>query len=245
MRFALKRGPETLAVEIAGRELPVPVRRSRRARRLILRIDSASGTPALTLPWRASLMEGERFLARHAGWIAARLGDRPAGRPLVHGAIVPVQGDPRRIVHVGGRGIVRPGESGGEPALLIPGDAAHVPRRVADFLKQEARRHVSAAVARHAMAIGRTAPRVRIGDARSRWGSCSARGAVAFSWRLILAPAEVLDYVAAHEAAHLREMNHGPAFWALVEELSPDFRRHRAWLKRNGAELHAYGRAES
>jgi predicted metal-dependent hydrolase len=242
MRFALKRGPEALVVEIAGRDVLVAVRRSRRARRLILRVDSATGAPLLTLPRRASLAEGQRFLAGQAGWLAGRLSARPLDRPFRHGATIPLRGCACRIVHAGGRGVARLLETETGPELHLPGEAAHLSRRVADFLKREARQDFAAAVARHAAALGRPAPRIRIGDASSRWGSCSTSGALAFSWRLILAPPAVLDYLAAHEAAHLREMNHGAAFWALVAQLDPEFRVHRAWLKRHGAELHAYGR---
>ena len=243
MRFALKRGPEALAVEIAGRELGVAVRRSRRARRLILRIDSASGLPVLTLPSHTSLKEGERFLLRHTGWIAARLADRPAGKPFADGGLLPLRGRACKIVHVGGRSTAWLAESSEALELLVAGDIRYLPRRVADFLKREARRDFSAVVARPAEKLGRAPPKIRLGDATSRWGSCSTSGALAFSWRLVLAPPDVLDYLAAHEVAHLREMNHGPRFWALVGELVPGFRTQRAWLKHHGAELHAYGRS--
>jgi predicted metal-dependent hydrolase len=124
--------------------------------------------------------------------------------------------------------------------LHVPGQAAHLARRVIDTLKQEARKDFSAAVSRHCAALGVPLAPIRIGDAASRWGSCSTRGGLAFSWRLVLAPPEVLGYLAAHEVAHLREMNHGSAFWAIVARLDPHFRTHRAWLKRHGAGLHAY-----
>jgi predicted metal-dependent hydrolase len=242
MRFVLKRGPERLVVEIGGRATPVQVIRNPRARRLILRIDAATGSPALTLPPRSSLAEGEAFLRGNIGWLERRLARAPGGAPFRDGAVFPLRGDPCRIAYRGGRGLVALQRTEGGLFLSVPGDADHLERRVADWLKREARRDFTAAVSRLAAALGKRPASIRIGDAGSRWGSCSARGALAFSWRLILAPPHVLDYLAAHEVAHLAEMNHGPKFWALVRRLDPDFEAARAWLKRNGAGLHAFGR---
>jgi predicted metal-dependent hydrolase len=241
MRFAFKRGPENLLVEVAGREILVPVKRNPRARRLILRIDAASGLPIVTLPARTSLAQAESFLRKHVGWLQRRLGRIPGEVPFADGSVFPLRGVPCRIVHRGGRGLVRL-ENGVEPLLSVPGAAEHVARRVADWLKREARRDLQHSVALHAEALGKRPARLRIGDARSRWGSCTAKGALTFSWRLVLAPPHVLDYLAAHEVAHLAEMNHGPRFWALVRRLDPHYETARAWLKRHGQGLHAIGR---
>lgn len=243
MRFALKRGPERLSIEIGGRDLPVCVKRSARARRLILRLDAATGSPVLTLPARTPLAHGDAFLRKNTGWLEARLERQAAGISFADGAVFPLRGSPCVIVHQGGRGLVRL-EDNGAPRLMVPGEADHLPRRVTDWLKREARGEFEAAVARHAAAVGRTPRAIRIGDPKSRWGSCSSTGALTFSWRMILAPPYVLDYLAAHEVAHLREMNHGPRFWALVAQLNPDYRQAQAWLKANGAALHAVGRPE-
>lgn len=243
MRFALKRGPEKLLVEVAGRELPVTVRRNPRARRLILRIDAASGLPVVTLPPRTALSQAEAFLGKHVGWLEARLGQAVRAAPFCRGALFPLRGSPCRIEHRGGRGLVRLDPAGEETLLSVPGDVDHLPRRVADWLKREARRDLTAAVARHAERLGETPAGIRIGDARSRWGSCTSQGVLTFSWRLVLAPPHVLDYLAAHEVAHLAEMNHGPDFWATVARLDPHHRAARLWLKRNGAGLHAIGRS--
>jgi predicted metal-dependent hydrolase len=242
MRFGLKRGPERLVVEIGGRETAVQVIRNPRARRLILRIDAATGSPALTLPPRSSLAQGEAFLHGNIGWLERRLRRASGGVPFCDGAIFPLRGDPCRIVHRGGRGLVSLEWREDGLVLSIPGEAEHLERRVGDWLKREARRAFTVAVARCAGALGKRPTSIRIGDAGSRWGSCSAKGALAFSWRLILAPPHVLDYLAAHEVAHLAEMNHGPRFWALVRRLEPEFETARAWLKRHGAGLHAVGR---
>lgn len=242
MRFALKRGPEKLFVQAEAEEFAVAVKRNSRARRLILRIDPVSGQPVLTLPSRISLAEGERFLHAHLGWLEARLARQPGDEPFRHGAIFPLRGAPCRIEHRGGRGLVRLEASGASLTLAVPGEATHLARRVSDWLKREARRDLQAAVARHASMLCRHPAGIRIGDARSRWGSCSSAGVLSFSWRLVLAPPHVLDYLAAHEVAHLAEMNHGHRFWAEVGRLDPDFQQARLWLKRNGAGLHAVGR---
>ena len=243
MRFVLKRGPERLIVEVSGRKMPVAVRRNRRARRLILRLDAASGLPVVTLPARTALSEGERFLRKNIGWLEDRLARASAAAPFAAGCIFPLRGETCRVVHRGGRGPVKLERDGEALLLSVPGEAEHLPRRVADWLKRTARRDLEKAVARHAAALGKQPSALRIGDAKSRWGSCSAKRVLAFSWRLIFAPPHVLDYLAAHEVAHLAEMNHGQKFWALVRRLDPDHETARAWLKRNGAGLHAIGRA--
>lgn len=242
MRFALKRAPEQLTVEIADREVAVAIRRNARARRLILRVDSAARAPILTLPSRTSFAQAETFLKKNIGWLQSRLDRQPDDIPFRDGAIFPLRGEPCRIVHRGGRGLVMLEESEGERLLVVPGDAPHVARRVAEWLKREARRDFETAVALYARAL-RTEPKaIRIGDAKSRWGSCSAGGTLTFSWRLIFAPPEVLSYLAAHEAAHLCEMNHGRRFWELVRYLMPHNHTARQWLKTHGAGLHPIGR---
>lgn len=245
MRFALKRGPEAVIVPVAGGQLSVPVKRNKQARRLILRMDGVSGLPVLTLPARASLAQAERFVLDHIGWLEARLGKQPGDVPFRPGGVFPLRGHPCRIVHRGGRGLVRLEAEAGEPVLSVPGEAAHLSRRVSDWLKREARREVEAAVGRYATEIVRSPAAIRIGDARSRWGSCSSSGVLSFSWRLILAPPFVLDYLAAHEVAHLVEMNHSRRFWALLSRLDPDHARARSWLKQHGAALHAVGRGSA
>jgi predicted metal-dependent hydrolase len=240
MRFALKRGPERLSVEMAGRRIPVAVKRNTRARRLILRIDPASGLPVVTLPARTSLAQAEAFLRGNTAWIETRLDRSPSPIPFRDGAVFPLRGEPCRILHRGGRGLVRLEEAG---QLCVPGQPEHVSRRVTEWLKREARRDFSVACARHSGALGKPYAAIRIGDAGSRWGSCSSSGVLTFSWRLVMAPPHVLDYLAAHEVAHLAEMNHGPRFWAHVERLDPEHKRARSWLKAHGAALHAIGRA--
>ena len=241
MRFALKRGPERLTASIDNRELPVLVKRSARAKRLILRLDARTGAPVVTLPRRTSLGDAQRFLDRHIGWLGSQIGSR-AATPLRDGAVVPLRGRSCRIAATGRRGLVRHVEDELGERLEVPGGSEHLARRLTDWLKREARRDLGAAVDHYARELGREPPRLRVGDPQSRWGSCSSQGAIALSWRLVMAPPSVLTYVAAHEVAHLLEMNHGRGFWEIVRQLDPDFQASRRWLKAIGATLHAVGR---
>ena len=243
MRFAEDLAADHLTQMIDGRTVIVPVRRSARARRMILRMDAARGGPQLTLPVASSLAEARQFLDTHSGWLASRLARLPEARPFADGNTFPLRGEACRIVHRGGRGLIRLEVAPDGPRLIVPGEAAHLPRRLGDWLRGEARGDLQTAVSDHAATIGATFSALRIGDAKSRWGSCTRRGVLSFSWRLILTPPFVLDYLAAHEVAHLAEMNHGPAFWRLVARLDPDFENARAWLKIHGPGLHAIGRS--
>jgi predicted metal-dependent hydrolase len=235
----------TLQVTAGSALVTVRLRYNPRARRFTLRV-TATGEVVLTLPPGGTHAAAQRFAERHSGWIAGRLAQHPAVVPFADGAIIPLRGVGHRIVHVGGRGIVKRRAAavrGDTPTLVVPGEEAHLPRRVRDFLKAQAQRDVTAAVDRHAATLGVTISRVQIKDTRSRWGSCSPAGALALSWRLVMAPPFVLDYLAAHEVAHRREMNHGPRFWRLVRTLAPHTDEAEAWLKANGRALHLIGPA--
>lgn len=225
---------------VADRALPLRIVENDRAKRLTLRIDAGGRGLRVTVPPGLANGEVDRFLERHRGWLETRLAkvpDRPQVRP---GIRIPLRGIPHLIVHEPGtRGTVSLGEVDGKPALIVHGDRRHLPRRIADFLKREARQEIEALVAKHTAAIGRRAKAVRFKDTSSRWGSCTSDGALSFSWRIMMAPRPVIDYLVAHEVAHLREMNHGPGFWKLCKELCPDTERCKAWLKRNGGALQA------
>ena len=235
--------PQALEVVFAGAVYLVRLRRHRQARRYTLRVQAATREVVLTMPPRGSLNEAQTFAAKHGGWIAARLGRLPEGTPFAPGATLPLRGLPHRIVHrPGARGTVwTETDACGTRLLCVAGDLPHVGRRVVDFLKREARRDLEAASRRYAAALGVAVKRVSVRDTTSRWGSCSTTGALSYSWRLILAPGQVLDYLAAHEVAHLVEMNHSPRFWGVVERLCPTYRRAKAWLDAHGADLHRYG----
>jgi len=212
------------------------LRPSRRAKRIILRIDPV-GTVTLVVPRRTSRDEAVAFARSKADWLNDRLAALPVQVPFVDGAYVPLLGRAHRIRHDPQSHGVRFGRR----EIVVAGDIEHLSRRVADFLKREARLECSDRAAIFARRIGQRVARVTVRDSKGRWGSCSHRGRLSFSWRLILAPEWVLDYVIAHEVAHLVEMNHGPRFWRLVERLYPDSLRPREWLRRNGTRLHRYG----
>jgi predicted metal-dependent hydrolase len=127
------------------------------------------------------------------------------------------------------------------PHICVSGEEIHAPRRLSDWLRTEVRRDINICILKHAKTLGCSPKRIAIRDQATRWGSCSTSGTLSFSWRLIFAPPFVLDYVAAHEVAHLREMNHGPRFWRLVKEAAPAMQTARLWLKTHGAELHRFG----
>ncbi len=248
---------------IAGRDVPVRLTANPRARRVILKVDPVTREVTITSPSPRGFGQALAFARKHEGWIAERLEALPEPVPFRPGAVIPVRGQPHEIIHEDGsrRRPVRAeaaappvpletaslplfaatNETPGPARLVVTGDTAHVPRRVTDWLKREARADLTDATLAHAAAFGAKPSRISIRDTASRWGSCSTTRVISYSWRLIFAPAYALDYVAAHEAAHLIEHNHGPRFWRLVETRVPDIDRAKAWLTANGAALHRYG----
>ena len=221
-------------LSLPGGPARVEWRRSRRARRVSLRIDPRGGAVVVTLPPRAGRMAGMALLMDHATWVSERLAALPGAIAFTDGACVPLHGTDHRIRHVADRrGAVW--VEGGE--ILVTGEAAFLPRRVGDFLRAEARQCLSALVAAKAEVAQVLPRRVTVKDTRSRWGSCAANRNLGFSWRLVMAPRFVQDYVAAHEVAHLRHMNHGPRFWALVADLTPHTAAAVEWLRIQGPRL--------
>ncbi|MBE7218822.1 MAG: M48 family metallopeptidase [Caulobacteraceae bacterium] len=229
----------------AGETHRVQIRRIATARRFTLRVRAATRDAVLTMPPRGSLVRARAFVERHAAWIGARLAKLPGPTPFGPGASLPLRGATHRIVHrPGARGTVWiEAETGGEPRLCVAGEAPFVARRVQDYLIREARADLAAAVARHSAVLGVKARRITLRDTTSRWGSCSSSGALNFSWRLVMAPPHVLDYLAAHEVAHLVHMNHSESFWRLTARLVPDYDRAEAWLKGHGVGLMRFGAA--
>jgi len=225
---------------IEGKSLPVTFRRRTNARRIILRIDRSGLGIVLTLPHHTSQRAALTFAASEKDWILQRIGCGPERVPFAAGRRIPLRGRSHSIEATGGRGTVRLLATA-EPTILVPGAAAHVGRRLADWLKRQAALDLAKSSHHHAARLGVRFTRVTIRDTASRWGSCSAAGTLSYSWRLILAPPFVLDYVAAHEVAHLEEMNHGRRFWSLVHWLCPEADMARSWLKTHGNGLHLYG----
>lgn len=235
--------PSAISIVFDREVYLVRVRRHRQARRYTLRIHSVTRDVVLTMPPRGSLKQAREFAEKHGGWIAARLDRLPQPAPFAHGAVIPLRGTDHRIVHrPGQRGTVwiEGGETS-ERLLCVAGEAPHIARRIADYLKREVKNDLEVASARAAAALGITIKRVSIRDPSSRWGSCSSTGVMSYSWRLIFAPPFVLDYLVAHEVAHLVEMNHSRRFWQLVERICPQVTRAKSWLDAHGADLHRYG----
>ena len=205
-----------------------------------LAIDPRDGMVRLTLPVRAGLKEALRWVESKRGWIEATLAAQPAPSPLADGVLLPFEGSELRIVwRPGGpRAICAEGDE-----LRVGGPEAHVAPRVLRWLRGQALARLEsetrACAARADVEVGR----VGVGDPRTRWGSCSAGGDIRYSWRLILAPHEVLEATVAHEVAHRLHMHHGPAFHrAVAELLGREPVAERAWLRTNGGALQAVGR---
>lgn len=227
--------------EVAGRTLPLRVVENHRARRLTLRIDPGGRGLRVTVPPGIGMREVERFVARHTAWLEARLHALPDTDRLSAGMKVPIRGKPHRILHRpdSARGLTRTGQDEQGAYIEVYGESAHIGRRIADFLKREARSELAELVRRHSASLGVKAGRITLRDTRSRWGSCASSGALSFSWRIMMAPAIVIDYLVAHEVAHLKEMNHSAAFWQVCRQLCPRTDECRQWLKRNGPSLQA------
>ncbi|MEJ0079344.1 MAG: SprT family zinc-dependent metalloprotease [Alphaproteobacteria bacterium] len=238
-----RRPPDPQLIEIAfdGATYPIELKRHAQARRYTLRIRATDRTVVLTMPLRGSVKEARAFAQRSAAWIAARLKRLPQPIPFTESLELPLRGVPHRIVHRAARGTVWTEAGPDMPLLCVTGDRAHLARRVRDYLKREAKRDLEAASRRYAAELDVTVRRVAVRDQTSRWGSCTAAGVLSYSWRLILSPPYVLDYLAAHEVAHLVEMNHSRRFWHVVDSICPDWHRAKGWLTANGNALHRYG----
>ncbi len=224
--------PESL--QLGGGPATVCWRRSATARRVTLRIDARKGQVVVTLPMRAARAAGVALLNHHADWVAEHLAALPAPAVFADGGSVTLDGTELSIRHA-------PAAVGGawleDGALHVAGEADFLARRVHDFLRAEAKRRFAIQATEKAAAAGLTPRRVTVKDTRTRWGSCSPDGVLMFCWRLVMAPPFVQDYVVAHEVAHLRHMNHGAAFWALTDTLSPHRAAAVAWLHEQGPRL--------
>jgi predicted metal-dependent hydrolase len=231
---------DPLTISVAGRTVTITLRHHDRARRMTLRMDRRPDSAVITLPRRVGRTEALRFAEKSVDWIAGQLECQPASTAIAHGAEVLFRGNPHTVISTGTtRGLVIHDQE--NAALFVPGAPSHVKRRLVDWLKAQARRELVTACTHYAGRMGVAYTAISIRDQKSRWGSCAASGALSFSWRLILAPDYVLDYVAAHEVAHLSEMNHSPRFWRLVLTHCPHTKRAKAWLKQHGRELHRVG----
>lgn len=213
--------------------VPLRLRKSARARRISLRISQLDGRVTLTYPIGVPETEALNFARTKEEWIRQHLEDRPDMAQVQFGQTIPIEGVDRRIVPAVGRRVLLQANE-----VAVPEGAEA--RRLARFLKELARDRLTEACDDYAAMLGRSYSTLSLRDTRSRWGSCSSHGGLMFSWRLILAPPEVLHYVAAHEVAHLAEMNHSKAFWDVVHHLYGPHKDARAWLRSEGPKLHRY-----
>ncbi|SHH24449.1 M48 family metallopeptidase [Cognatishimia maritima] len=216
-------------------EIAVHLRRNARARRISLRVSRLDGKVTLTLPNRLPENEGLAFARQKESWIRKQLAERPEQVCVTVGDSLPFQGDLLDIVASAAVRVCVQGEQ-----LCVPHGMAEVGPKVERFLKAEARARLKEAADHYAGALGVDYTKLTLRDTRSRWGSCTSERGLMFSWRLIMAPAEVLRYVAAHEVAHLVEMNHSPAFWSVVDQIYGPHQMERNWLKQHGEKLHRF-----
>lgn len=235
--------PDHIDIHTGTSNVRIRLRANPRAQRYLLRLPADRSGPVLTVPKGGNLARAEHFARQHIDWLLERLQDRPDHVAFSPGDTVPLRGEDHVILPTGKlRGLVSLGRTDdGRPALMVPGAEDHIPRKVTSWLKEQARADITERAGLHAATIGKKITAISIRDTRSRWGSCASNGRLSFSWRLILAPPEILDYVAAHEVAHLKEMNHSARFWRLCQELAPQTPSARLWLKENGQQLHGFG----
>lgn len=252
MRPTLREERSGFDLDIDGRRVRVTLVPHARARRYVLRVHAAGHEVRLTLPPHGTMREAHAFAERQRDWIRARLDRLPPPVRFADGAVIPYRGVAHLIEHrAGARGgvWVEAGDpvplldEDGLPRICVSGRYLHLRRRLRDWLMREAKRCLASRVRAHARAAGVAVVRVSVRDQKSRWGACSASGTLTFSWRLVMAPEFVIDYLAAHEVTHLREMNHSPRFWRLLRAACPDTDRAEAWLRRHGGELHRYDAA--
>ncbi|MFV2035342.1 MAG: M48 family metallopeptidase [Halocynthiibacter sp.] len=213
----------------------IVLKRSARARRMSLRVSRLDGRVTLSLPRGLAEREAREFLSDMEDWIRKHLAEQPETVVVAVGCRLAYEG--RVLTVVSGAGRVARAEA---DQLIVPGHEDTAARRVRAFMKFRARINLRQASDEFSAQLGRPCGRLSLRDTRSRWGSCSSEGNLMFSWRLIMAPPDVLRYVAAHEVAHLAEMNHSAAFWRVVAQICPDYAAPRAWLRKNGQTLHRY-----
>lgn len=232
----MKQLPDNHFIDIGDLRLPIKIKKLRTSRRLIVRYQPLQKSLSLTLPQAASIKQGLHFVNEKRGWILKQINEHSNIIYFADGEIIPVLGRNIELKHIGGRGLA----SEKDNILYIHGDVEFMPRRVKDFLTGRLKSEIMILARKYTEQLGVKIKAVSLRDTSSHWGSCSYDGNLSFSWRLVFAPYEVMDYVVVHEVAHIREHNHSSAFWKLVEQLHPEFKRSRSWLKNNGKSLYLY-----
>lgn len=234
---------ESITFFFAETQHIVRIRSDTNARRLTLRVRPAKRDVLLSVPVRVSRARALEFANQNVSWIHDKLTKLPPIIELIPESIIPIRGEHYRIIHVPesrGTAWISHSSIDNKPALFVAGRAEHSRRRVKDFLFQLARSECTKSVAHYCKEIGKPPPRITLRDTASRWGSCSNKGELSFSWRLILAPPIVLDYLAAHEVTHLLELNHSERFWKILTRICSHVEEAERWLRENGSKLHAY-----
>lgn len=232
-------------IRLQGIPATVEVRHHPAAQRMTLRVSRTRRAVIVTLPMQCDLGQAGQFVSRHIDWVKSKLGALPEPVPFADGAEIPLRGAPHTIRFLGrlqrGPVVAVAKSPHGAHQLIVSGEALNAPRRLQDWLVQQARTDLDERVAWHAANLKLRPRGIAVRDQVSRWGSCSTTGMLSFSWRLVLAPPLILDYVAAHEVAHLAEMNHGPRFWTLVRKTMPRMDEAKQWLQIYGMDLHRFG----
>ncbi len=197
----------------------------------------ASGLVEVSLPKRVTMEAARKFVRSELNWIEGVFENIEPPVKFEEGAVVPIRGKDHRICHQAQSGAPVSIETG---VIFVSGGKEHLARRLTDWLKKNARSRISERAEYYAAKAGVRYGRITIRDQKSRWGSCSSTGNLNFSWRLYLMPDKALDYVVAHEIAHIRHMNHSPEFWALVARICPHMDESRRWMKKNAGRFHKY-----
>ncbi|WP_135080621.1 SprT family zinc-dependent metalloprotease [Terasakiella sp. SH-1] len=227
-------------IELDGQEIPVALRWNAQARRLILRLNPKNDGIIVTLPKGISAKEGLEMAKRNKVWIANQFSRQPEAPKFQHGAEVMLRGVAHKLIH-------RPEARGTvwceNQQIFVAGKAEFFQRRLSDWFKKQAREDIHSCAHDLASQLGKGINRISVRDTVSRWGSCSSNGNLSFNWRLIMAPPDIFRYVIAHEVAHLKHMDHSPAFWQTVDRLGVDAQNARLWLKRHGNLLQKAGRS--
>jgi predicted metal-dependent hydrolase len=203
---------------------------------MVIRYQPLQHHISLTLPRYVTIRQGLHFIEEKRAWLVQQITENIKTIPLADGQTIPILGDEYKLCHTGGRGIVTVEEG----RIIIPGDATFMKRRFLEWLKRQLRKEIEELAHTKVQLLGKTVNKISLRDTSSRWGSCSHDGNLSFSWRLVFAPYEVLEYVVCHEVAHIKHHNHSPAFWAAVGLLCPDYEKSRHWLKTHGAILYSY-----
>ena len=239
----MKKRSRDETLKIGGRSVSIKVRLNPRARRLIVKVHPSTGEVAVIAPSERSVHKALDFARQEGDWIAGHLARvptpvylEPGDTVLFKGSLYVLRLSPDR------HGTVWVDNEATRPTIRVSGRREHAPRRVEDWLKKQARSLILRRINALTAELGVKTKRITVRDAASRWGSCSTTGAISLSWRLIMAPNFVLNYVVAHEIAHLKEMNHGSRFWRLVDRLvgEEEAQAAQVWLRENGTELHRY-----